>query len=91
MDFDVFVTSHLIVTTIAYGIASGYSLAHKFYVGVWIGVLAIVHAWLLAIYGITSATILAQQPLTVVFAWFIVTAAQRNETLERIVNGDHHK
>lgn len=68
---------HLMVSTIAYGVAAGYSFAHRYWPGAIVGIAAIFNAYLLVFYGLESLTVFIRQPVTVALAYFIVQAADR--------------
>lgn len=77
MIIDVVLAIHLGVATIAYGVAAGYSLAHRYWPGFVVGLAAIVNAYFLVFYGVQSMSMFFRQPVTIAMAYFIVQAADR--------------
>ncbi len=74
---EVVLSLHLAVATVAYGVAAGYSLAHRYWPGFVVGLAAIANAYILVFYGVQALSMFLRQPVTIAMAYFIVQAADR--------------
>ena len=78
---DFVLSLHVVMASVAFGVALGYSLAHRFWLGGVIAGAAVLNEYLQIVLGADGVALLTRAPLTIVFAYFIVHAADRRGLL----------